>query len=346
MFNVNSLTVIITINLVISHGTVYLGDLCDFDDGSTGFCVGIKECKEAIKLLNVSVALKVCNYDQDYPIVCCNDKDVKIPGVKSLKYCDEINVRKRSGLLTVGGGKPSLAKEFPHMAALGYSNNEDIIWGCGGSLISLKFVLTAGHCLQNIEFGPVKHVRLGDLNLKSNTDDASPQSFFVARTYKHPNYVRPSKYHDIGLIELDREAKKTSYVKAACLNIREDANEDKFLATGWGELSFHGAPADHLQKIQLREMNNSQCNNHYKINKRLYNKGISPSMQICAGDPGKDTCKGDSGGPLQQYNKKYIKAFDIHGVTSFGKACLLTSSPAVYTRVSYYIDWIESIVWP
>jgi secreted trypsin-like serine protease len=70
---------------------------------------------------------------------------------------------------------------------------------------------------------------------------------------------------------------------------------------------------------------------------------VQPS-QICAGVPdGKnDTCQGDSGGPLQ------IVVDEQHcivGVVSFGIACGY-ALPSIYTRVSFYLDWIESIVWP
>lgn len=34
------------------------------------------------------------------------------------------------------------------------------------------------------------------------------------------------------------------------------------------------------------------------------------------------------------------------GITSFGRICGLEKSPGVYTRVSKFIPWIESVVWP
>ncbi len=57
---------------------------------------------------------------------------------------------------------------------------------------------------------------------------------------------------------------------------------------------------------------------------------------------GQDTCQGDSGGPLYfadtiNSKSKYIVA----GVTSYGYQCAQRNYPGVYTRVSYYLDWIN-----
>jgi secreted trypsin-like serine protease len=58
----------------------------------------------------------------------------------SLSQCDLT-----SGLI-VGGLKAS-DKEFPHMAGIFYKDfNDEMVFGCGGSLISERFVLTSAHC--------------------------------------------------------------------------------------------------------------------------------------------------------------------------------------------------------
>lgn len=36
--------------------------------------------------------------------------------------------------------------------------------------------------------------------------------------------------------------------------------------------------------------------------------------------------------------------WQLDGITSFGWQCALPKVPAVYTRVSYYTDWIQSII--
>jgi secreted trypsin-like serine protease len=55
--------------------------------------------------------------------------------------------------------------------------------------------------------------------------------------------------------------------------------------------------------------------------------------------------QGDSGGPLQVKNKRISCMYTIIGVTSFGSQCGI-GDPGVYTRVSKYVPWIESVVWP
>lgn len=82
-----------------------------------------------------------------------------------------------------------------------------------------------------------------------------------------------------------------------------------------------------------------------QANEIALRNGLSPS-QCCAFDPTarNDACQGDSGGPLQQFSNSPNIA-EIVGVVSFGVSCG-TKLPSIYTRVAYYLDWIEPIVWP
>ena len=58
---------------------------------------------------------------------------------------------------------------------------------------------------------------------------------------------------------------------------------------------------------------------------------------LCAGLDvgGKDTCSGDSGGPLLTANGELV------GLTSFGVGCAQPKSPGVYSRVSSANFWIR-----
>lgn len=80
-------------------------------------------------------------------------------------------------------------------------------------------------------------------------------------------------------------------------------------------------------------------------NQKALRNGIKDS-QYCACDPDgkKDTCEGDSGGPLQIIMPESLMG-TVVGVVSFGIACG-TQYPSIYSRVAFYIDWIEALVWP
>ncbi|XP_017773148.1 PREDICTED: serine protease snake-like [Nicrophorus vespilloides] len=256
------------------------------------------------------------------------------PGEKSRKYCDETHVKATGRVRRIVGGIEAAENEFPHMVSLGYEEKNDISWQCAGSLISNKYVLTAASCISRIT---PKYAKLGTVDLDSKTEPLK-----IARVIRNPAFKPPFSYDDIGLIELEKPVEFSDSIRPACLNTEDSDVKHTFTATGWGLTSFNGNPSSKLLKVALEEVDNADCNKHYEKNRRLVD-GIKAESLICAGGDHKDTCQGDSGAPLQILNPKYISTYDIHGVTSFGKACGF-NSPAVYTRVSHYINWIESIV--
>ena len=61
--------------------------------------------------------------------------------------------------------------------------------------------------------------------------------------------------------------------------------------------------------------------------------------QLCASAVlGKDSCKGDSGGPLLDLTEDQAT---VIGIVSFGTNKCDSSIPGVYARVSAYLDWIR-----
>lgn len=66
---------------------------------------------------------------------------------------------------------------------------------------------------------------------------------------------------------------------------------------------------------------------------------ISGTTQVCAFDTTKDSCKGDSGGPLAV---SINGVNQLYGLTSFGGAEQCTGSYGVYSKVSAYNSWIVS----
>lgn len=74
-----------------------------------------------------------------------------------------------------------------------------------------------------------------------------------------------------------------------------------------------------------------------------YAKTITSNV-VCAGlaSGGKDSCEGDSGGPLTIYDHKR-RAWLLVGIVSNGIRCAEPNLPGVYTRISSFLPWIAAV---
>lgn len=220
------------------------------------------------------------------------------------------------------GGVPAYRGEFPHQVLIlryGYVY-------CGGSIISTKHVLTAAHCdmatLRNFE------VLAGLVSLQ---DSGSAQRRLLSLYRRHPLFVQVESGFDVAIAKVSQPFAFNYYVKAVSLNSDRSYPFYSLIATGWGETSaddIYSIP-DVLQKVELYPVSYWECKSRY---------GFLPEGVLCAAAPGKDTCHGDSGGPI---GVKQSGQFVQYGITSFGWGCADPKYPGVYTEVSKYSDWIQ-----
>lgn len=87
-----------------------------------------------------------------------------------------------------------------------------------------------------------------------------------------------------------------------------------------------------LQKVTVPIWSNTHCQGKYGTSAP---GGIIESM-LCAGVDSKDSCTGDSGGPLMVNEGTWTQV----GIVSWGIGCGEGQYPGVYTRVSSFIPWI------
>ncbi|RZC35862.1 Trypsin and/or DUF316 domain containing protein, partial [Asbolus verrucosus] len=188
-----------------------------------------------------------CGYDRQTPMVCCpqqsnvtpktqNENDAKLPKSPN---CGFSNVT----IPRIINGVPAKLGEFPWIVALGYRNSknpEQPKWLCGGSLITDKHVLTAAHCVHNRN--DLYLARLGDLDLYSNDDGASPVTIPVVKVKIHENFSATKFTNDIAILTL-KTAHNNPTVWPICLPVNEPYRSMTYLnfsptLAGWGSVTF------------------------------------------------------------------------------------------------------------
>ena len=144
--------------------------------------------------------------------------------------------------------------------------------------------------------------------------------------------------HDIALLKLCKTVDYTQSIQPIKL-IPKDFSIPKsspVTAAGWGrqKAGNYTSISRVMMKVTIQTIELGTC-------RRAYN-WISRG-QICAGSEklggtGKDTCKGDSGGPL--WYKINGTTYQV-GIVSGGKGCGARGYPGFYTRIAHYRDWID-----
>ena len=116
-------------------------------------------------------------------------------------------------------------------------------------------------------------------------------------------------------------------------------HDEELIALGWGHtVASRGPRATFLQQTKLGYVPNDICLQS-RENSISYQGRIHEDM-MCTFAPGRDTCNGDSGGPVIVPGS--IPADDVQvGIVSWGEDCADPIFPGVASRVSHSYDWIE-----
>ncbi len=238
------------------------------------------------------------------------------------------------------GGSVSEVGSWPAMIQL--ATKEDASsqaeFGCGGTLLTSKWVLTAAHCVatDNGELNGTLDLYKVRVNTGGVLDEGEMKG--VTNIIIHPDYRGDTVDSDLALIELSQEVTKASTVSLYAG--QPSLGKGNAIAIGWGATSnraFAGA-SPVLKEVKLDIVDNSTCN--------AVMEGVNGNM-LCASGPaegGQDTCQGDSGGPLMVLQAGEYKQV---GITSWGgESCATPGEFGVYTRLSKFSTWITQYTEP
>ncbi|CAK1589512.1 unnamed protein product [Parnassius mnemosyne] len=371
---------LVLVVVIISIGSSYGHPKCRMPNGYSGECRYLDNCKPLLDVNDKKIKTEEellylressCGTSSNFKYkVCCplqsewskalDLKPVLFPEI--IKYMSEpgdngsdnnLHLASSLNLESEKCGVHSLtpnmihgiqAKQYPWLVLLQYENGSIL---CGGSLISRRYVLTAGHCVETLN-GPPTFTRLSEYNTTTYTVDVAPtESGYeyikniiipIEWSKRHPEFNWNTYQNDIGLVKLAHNVQYSDYIRPICLPrtdyLQQISAGTHLLSAGWGsnDVNYNDVKKDAVLPYVPMKI----CR-HSLSTMTLTNK------QICAGgEPSQQTCVGDYGGPLMFQTDDYYIAVGVLSYRLGG--CGVENLPGVYTNVYEYLDWINSMM--
>lgn len=265
-----------------------------------------------------------------YPDFVCSQRPCGCPN----NYYD------KSFTSRIVGGKDALPFTYPWLVAISDRYTTEPF--CAGFIISQNTILTAAHCLAGKN--PIHYqilARIHDLRQFNGV------RYDIDKWFIHPEYTfnNTMQLNDIAIIKI-RDVFAND-LRPCCLPSSRSAMYPRAktaaVASGWGKLtakpSSRSSPILQHVVLPIVDEDNSKCRSSI----------VDHERQLCAGynNLSIDTCSGDSGSPLLvvEYNSKKQGYFVATGIVSYGnRQCDASISSGIYTRVGFYLSWIQSIL--
>uniref|UniRef100_A0AB38ZE55 Venom S1 protease 4 n=1 Tax=Ectomocoris sp. TaxID=3104572 RepID=A0AB38ZE55_9HEMI len=241
------------------------------------------------------------------------------------------------------GGEESGVNEWPMMAGIilrdhPYVKNVHI---CGGTVITHRHIITAGHCIHDDRGRPLKAEDIGVIlaahDLKK-LDYSDPNVLRAPeKLIKHPNYVWPVTYDLVIVVMPYINFGPT--IGPACLPTGSfNVDKKKLKLAGWGYTTPDGPGSDVLKKTDLIGISHKECG----LTMKKVRGVVFDTYQVCTNQTNTTQCRGDSGGPIMWVDED-TNRYTLVAAVSYGlEKCI--DYPAVSSDISYFLPWIQQTI--
>ncbi|XP_066183147.1 hepatocyte growth factor-like protein isoform X3 [Sylvia atricapilla] len=202
---------------------------------------------------------------------------------------------------------------------------------CGGSLVKEQWVISTRQCFSSCDADLTGYeVQLGTLFRDPGPGDPDQQTIPIVRIVCGPSESQ------LVMLKLARPAALTRRVALICLP------PERYIVpvgtvceiAGWGE-TRGTADSSVLNVARLPVLAHSECNKAVR--------GRLKESELCTAPlrGGVGACEGDYGGPLACLT---ADCWVLEGVITPSRVCARTDQPALFIRVSFYVDWINKVM--
>ena len=240
---------------------------------------------------------------------------------------------------SIVGGRAGSIAEFPSLAYIEAREGRHG-FACTGTVVAPRVVLTAAHCVENLDRGgltPASQYALAT-GVTSPEEAKAENIFRVAEAHVFPGFDPGTLHGDAGILILDRPTTAPVLALAGAGDAGLYEGGALVQLAGWGLTRANQKQGSSgLRTTSMVVQPPTQC----KAKTRGYFSPFSPTAQMCTLDvPSKKSggCFGDSGGPVigQRPDGTPVEL----GVISTGGDFCSTKRPNVMTRADYVSGWV------
>ncbi|MGN6816909.1 MAG: S1 family peptidase [Solirubrobacterales bacterium] len=240
---------------------------------------------------------------------------------------------------SIVGGRAATIEEFPSLSYIEAHKGKHG-FACTGTVVAPRVVLTAAHCVEEVEQGTITPP--DEYALSTNIADptkATPENVFhVVANHVFPGFDPGVLHGDAAILILDRPTTAPALPLAGPADAALYGGGAEVRLAGWGltRANAKEQPAN-LRMTSMLVQTPSSC----RKSTRTFYGAFSPMRQVCliAADRASGGCFGDSGGPAiaQRPDGTPVEL----GITSTGGPSCSTRLPNVLTRVDYVSAWVS-----